>query len=127
MRMTAKEMVELDGISARALGYGEPLTKDDIKFAVKHVRWLKAIGESLRACYWHGFYAGRFAVLGIVMPDVGADIRAITSRLPKGGGRPSKRPAYCTQKSVKSCRHCSLSSYGMDCANNKIGRTWGGV
>ena len=126
MRITEKEMADIDGISARALGYGEPLGKDDVKLAVKHVRWLQAIGKGERAMYWHGFYWARFRVLGVVMPPAGADVRAITSKL-QGGGRPSQRPAYCTNKAVKACRRCPLASGGMDCHNKKIGRTWGGV
>ena len=127
MRMNEKDLNEINRISERALGYGAPLCKDDVKLAVKHVRWLQLIGEGERAAYWHGFYFGRFRVLGVVMPPVGSDVRSITSRLPKGGGRPSKRPVYCTNQAVKSCRLCSLASGGMDCHNKKIGRTWGGV
>lgn len=37
-----------------------------------------------------------------------------------GGGPMRERPEYCTQRSVPSCRECSLSSYGKDCYNVPI-------
>lgn len=45
MRMNDKDLIEINRISERALGYGAPLCKDDVKLAVKHVRWLQLIGE----------------------------------------------------------------------------------
>ena len=116
MRVTDKEMAQITSIAERALGYGDPVVKDDIRVAVKHVRWLESIGNGEQANFWHGFYLGLFGKLGVEMPPQGSDVRAITSKLGKGGGRPSHRPCYCKNFDVKSCKRCLFSSFGYDCS-----------
>lgn len=127
MRVTKKQLEEIDKVSAKALGHGK-LEASDVKLAILHVRWLKMLGEGERAAYWHGFYVGRFKKLGIAMPAIGKDFRAMTSPVSarKAGGRPSTRPAYCTHQ---ECRECSLcpARWGRwwDCTGLPVSGSWG--
>lgn len=126
MRASNKQIELINDVSDRALN--GKLGPDDIKMAVLHVRWLRAMGEGERAAHWHGFYVGRFRRIGVAMPDIGKDMRSITSAVSirKAGGRPSGRPAYCTHQKCYKCASCP-ARWGKwwDCTGRPVSGSYG--
>lgn len=131
--LNEKEQSLIDAASEVVLAGRKP-TPRLLKGAVRHCRWLLALGESERAASWHVFYTRAFAKVGLSMPSIGADCRAVTSSgNGKRGGRPSGRPSYCVHPECKGCRSCPLvaslrdsqgKAFYKDCQGRKLGRTW---
>jgi hypothetical protein len=133
MVVSQKVLNDITKLTDRVLSSSDPLTSDDLKTALLHVRWLKSMGEIERAESWHKFYKGRFSKGGIEMPFLGADLRAVTSvetvkiaQASPNVGRPSTRPAYCTHPEVTECGRCP-ASWGRwwDCTGRPVGGSWG--
>lgn len=120
---------KITDLSNSLLASGKSLSPNDLKTAVVHVRWLCEIGENERAKSWHAFYKGRFKKIGCEMPEIGCDLRSLTSAENArqfGTGRPSTRPAYCTHLEVNKCSLCP-ARWGRwwDCTGRPVSGSWG--
>lgn len=120
---------KITDLSNKLLASGKTVSPDDLKTAVVHVRWLCELGENERAKSWHAFYKGRFKKIGVEMPEMGCDLRALTSATNAregGAGRPSTRPGYCTHAEVNTCQRCP-ARWGRwwDCTGRPVSGSWG--
>lgn len=101
MRVTPADRKAIEALVDKVLGQCQSISPDDLRIAMLHVKALNQMGGEFvyRAESWHKFYSRLFAEVAVDLPPVGADLRAIRSKL-----NPLKHGRYAEASTLEAAR-----------------------